>query len=104
MGTVFDYEKVKEEIELLKDLYNRRVSEYEEFVCNVVEPMMRDDVWAGNRHDRNLESIIRTKNEYELINYKIREQIEYLEYALENYKNTDNMIVKSLDEWALNRL
>ena len=104
METNFVYDRVEQEIENLKELNIKTNNEYEEYIDRVYNPMSNPEVWAGERHDRNFEVIEKIKTGYENLMDEIRKQIEYLMYVSENYKNADNALTKSIDEWAQGRL
>lgn len=104
METNFVYDRVEQEIENLKELNIKTNNEYEEYIDRVYVPMSKPEVWAGARHDRNFEVIEKIKTGYEDLMKKINDQIDYLMYVSENYKNADNALTKSIDEWAQGRL
>ena len=104
MGTYFDYNRVRSEIEELKTLCSNVTSKNDAFLNSVVDPMHNPEVWSGQRHDVNLAVVEQIKNLYEEEIEQIRSQIDYLEYIYENYKKTDNTAVKTIEEWKNERL
>ena len=104
MGTYFDYDRVRREIDELKILLSNVTSKNDAFLNSVVERMHNPEVWSGQRHDVNLAVVEQIKNLYEEEIEQIRSQIDYLEYIYENYKKTDNTAVKTIEEWKNQRL
>ena len=104
MGTYFDYNRVRSEIDELKTLRSNVKSKNDAFLNSVVERMHNPEVWSGQRHDVNLAVVEQIKNLYKEVDEQIRNQIDYLEYIYENDKKTDNTAVRTIEEWKNERL
>ncbi len=105
METYFDYDRVREEIENLKVLYSKDIGNYENIFLNkVYNPMSNEENWSGNRWQKNYEKTIAIKELTENMLSKKKEQIDYLEYVYNNYKNADSAVTKRIEEWAITRM
>ena len=97
MGTDFDYQKIGVEINNLERLYFDIRNKYDKFMGEVYNPMNDSEIWSGQKHDNNLESVHQLKQSYENIMNNIFEQKNYLSRVYDNYRRADSAISNSIN-------